>query len=81
MLYDEITQLIATHREDDWWDFKEVHHHDKAELVHDILCMANNRPRRDSYIIFGVEDKTFAIKGIEDDKRRRNQQSIVDILR
>lgn len=30
MLYDEITQLIATHREDDWWDFKEVHHHDKA---------------------------------------------------
>ena len=81
MLYDEITQLIATHREDDWWDFKEVHHHDKAELVHDILCMANNRPRRDSYIIFGVEDKTFAVKGIEDDKRRRNQQSIVDILR
>ncbi len=37
MLYDEITQLIATHREDDWWDFKREHHHDKAELVHDIL--------------------------------------------
>lgn len=33
MLYDEITQLIATHREDDWWDFKEVHHHDKAEFM------------------------------------------------
>ena len=60
MLYDEITQLIATHREDDWWDFKREHHHDKAELVHDILCMANNRPRRDSYIIFGVEDNTFS---------------------
>jgi len=43
MLYDEITQLIATHREDDWWDFKREHHDDKAELVHDILCMANNR--------------------------------------
>lgn len=39
MFYDEITQLIATHREDDWWDFKQEHHNDKAELVHDILCM------------------------------------------
>lgn len=81
MFYDEITQLIVTHREDDWWDFKREHHHDKAELVHDILCMANNRPRRDSYIIFGVEDNTFAIKGVEDDEGRRSQQSIVDILR
>ena len=81
MLYDEITQLIATHREDDWWDFKREHHNDKAELVHDILCMANNRARRDSYIIFGVEDNTFSILGVENDERRRNQQNIVDILR
>lgn len=71
MFYDEITQLIATHREDDWWDFKREHHNDKAELVHDILCMANNRARRDSYIILGVENN----------ERRRNQQNIVDILR
>lgn len=81
MFYDEITQLIATHREDDWWDFKREHHNDKAELVHDILCMANNRARRDSYIIFGVEDNTFSILGVENDERRRNQQNIVDILR
>lgn len=81
MFYDEITQLIATHREDDWWDFKQEHHNDKAELVHDILCMANNRARRDSYIIFGVEDNTFSILGVENDERRRNQQNIVDILR
>lgn len=81
MLYDEITQLIATHREDDWWDFKQEHHNDKAELVHDILCMANNRARRDSYIIFGAEDNTFSILGVENDERRRNQQNIVDILR
>lgn len=67
MFYDEITQLIATHREDDWWDFKREHHNDKAELVHDILCMANNRARRDSYIIFGVEDNTFSILGVENE--------------
>lgn len=81
MLYDEITQLIATHREDDWWDFKREHHHDKAELVHDILCMANNRPRKDSYLIFGIDDESFSVIGVENDINRRNQQGITDILR
>lgn len=72
---------MATKREDDWWDFKQKHQHDKAKLVRDIICMANNRPRRDSYIIFGVEDKTLQIIGVESDTNRRNQQRITDILR
>lgn len=76
-----VVKLLATKREDDWWDFKQEHQHDKAELVHDIICMANNRPRRDSYIIFGVEDKTLQIIGVESDTNRRNQQGITDILR
>lgn len=76
-----VVELLATKREDDWWDFKQKHQHDKAELVHDIICMANNRPRRDSYIIFGVEDKTLQIIGVESDTNRRNQQGITDILR
>lgn len=80
-LYYEIIDLIESQREDDWWDFKREHHHDKADLVHDIICMANNRANRDSYIICGIEDKTFNIIGVENDKNRRNQQNIVDILR
>lgn len=80
-LTNEIKYLISTKREDNWWDFKREHHHDKAELVHDILCMANNRPRRDSYIIFGVADDDFSITGVENDLYRRNQQGITDILR
>ena len=68
-----VVELLATKREDDWWDFKQKHQRDKAELVHDIICMANNRPRRDSYIIFGVEDKTLQIIGVESDTNRRNQ--------
>ena len=77
-----VISLIKTRREDDWWDFKREHHHDKAELVHDILCMANNRPRRDSYIIFGVaDDDDCSITGVENDSYRRNQQGITDILR
>lgn len=80
-LSEMIKKLIASRREDDWWDFKRNHHHDKASLVHDILCMANNRPRRDSYIIFGIDDSDFSVKGVEDDENRRNQQMITDILR
>lgn len=80
-LTSEILNLIESKREDDWWDFKREHHHDKAELVHDILCMANNRPRKDSYIIFGVDNETFSIVGVESDTYRRNQQGITDILR
>ncbi len=80
-LYYEIIDLIDSQREDEWWDFKYEHHHNKADLVHDIICMANNRANRDSYIICGVEDKTFNIVGVENDPHRRNQQNIVDILR
>lgn len=80
-LYDEIHTLIDSGREDDWWDFKREHHHDKAALVHDIICMANNRADRDSYIIFGIENESFEVVGVENDSIRRNQQQITDILR
>lgn len=76
-----IENLIQSHREDDWWDFKGEHHHDKADLVHDITCMANSRANRDAYIIFGIEDQTCKVIGVENDVNRRNQQGIVDILR
>ena len=80
-LYKTVKSLIESHREDDWWDFKREHHYDKADLVHDVTCMANSRANRDAYIIFGVEDKTFHIIGVENDIKRRNQQGIIDILR
>lgn len=76
-----VENLIQSRREDDWWDFKREHHHDKADLVYDITCMANSRANRDAYIIFGIEDKTFRIIGVENDVHRRSQQGIVDILR
>lgn len=78
---EEISELISYKREDDYWDFKKCHHEDRASLLHDIICMANNRANRDSYLIFGVEDKTFKIIGVENDPKRKNQQGIVDFLR
>lgn len=75
-----VESLIRTGREDDWWDFKECHHEDKATLLHDIICLANNRANRDAYLILGIRDKTFEIMGIENDSHRKNQQNIVDFL-
>lgn len=75
-----VQELIQTGREDDYWDFKECHHDDKAALLHDIICLANNRANRDAYLIFGVRDKTFEIIGVESDSKRRNQQVMVDFL-
>ena len=38
-----VDELRRTCREDDWWDFKETHYEDRAALLHDIICLANNR--------------------------------------
>ncbi|MBS4023170.1 MAG: ATP-binding protein [Dethiobacter sp.] len=78
-LQTEIEMLIYSRREDDYWDFKEKHHTNKADLIHDIICMANNRADRDAYIIFGVTDMTYEIVGVKEDQNRRNQQNIIDI--
>lgn len=80
-LMEVVMDLIRSHREDDWWDFKESHHEDRASLLHDIICLANNRANRDGYLIFGVRDKIFDVVGVENDLNRRNQQNIADFLR
>jgi endonuclease/exonuclease/phosphatase family metal-dependent hydrolase len=57
-LQQEIESLIESKREDDYWDFKQCHHTNTADPLHDIICMSNNLADRDAYIIFGVADKT-----------------------
>lgn len=74
----KILELIDSRREDDFWDFKEKFHSNTADLLHDIICMANNRVDRDAYIIFGIADKTFEVVGVEDNENRRNQQQMID---
>lgn len=80
-LEEEIEALILSEREDDYWDFKQQHHTNKADLLHDIICMANNRVDRDACIIFGIADKTFEVIGVENDENRRNQQMFIDFLK
>lgn len=72
--------LISSKREGEYWDFKECHHKNKADLLHDIICMANNRTDQDGFIIFGVNDH-FEIKGIAYDENRKSQQQMIDFLK
>lgn len=76
-----IINLIDLKREGDYWDFKEEWHENKADLLHDIICLANNRVNRDAYIIIGVTDKTYEIKNVKKNKNRRNQQQVIDFLK
>lgn len=76
----EIQELIERHTEGEYWDFKQQWHSCNADLLHDIICMANSPANRDCYIIIGVEDGSYTIRGVSD-KNRKNQQNIIDLLR
>jgi len=76
----EIEMLITSKREGDYWDFKEMYHEKNPDLLHDIICMANNRADRDAFIIFGVSDD-FVINGVDGDVNRKTQQNLIDFLK
>lgn len=79
--YQMIDDLIASRRESDYWDFKQQYHSSRADFIHDIICMANNRVGKDGYIIFGVTDEPKGeICGVEHDENRRTQQQVIDLL-
>lgn len=82
-LAEEITSLINKKQEGGYWDFKQQWHDSKADLLHDIICLANNMENRDAYLIFGVEDKTCQIIGINEDNNRNrlNTVRVVNFLR
>jgi hypothetical protein len=84
-LYNEIASLIYLGTEGEYWDFKEEWYFKKADLLHDIICMANNLANRDAYIIVGVSDsqseRGAGIVDISCDANRKNQQQMITFLR
>lgn len=74
-----IKELISLNKEGDSWDFKLKHHSNSAELVHDVLCLANNIHAKGSrYLIFGVAPSDYSIQGVQEQQNR--QAEILDIL-
>lgn len=76
-----IMDLISLQQEGGYWDFKEKWYSDNADLLLDIICLANNLQDRDAYIIIGVKDNDCSIVGTQNDPNRKNTQNIVDFLR
>ena len=80
----EIMKLINLKQEGEYWDFKREWYSDKkkVDLLHDIICMANNRSNRDAYIIIGIdEERDYSITSRKNDPHRKNTQNLVDFLR
>lgn len=75
-----IEELISLKKEGVYWDFKQEHHKNVADLVHDIICLANAQYDSDRYIIYGVNDN-FDIIGLSEANGRKNQCDIIDTLR
>jgi len=80
-LAEEVKDLIALEQEGGYWDFKREWYTRKSDMLHDIICMANNLENRDAYIIIGVDQETgFEVVDVLEDENRRNTQQIVDFL-
>lgn len=77
-----IIDLITLKQEGGYWDFKREWYHANSDLLHDIICMANNLESRDAYIIIGIDEESdYAVVDVAKDEYRKNTQQIVDFLR
>lgn len=81
-LITEISQLIDLHQEGEYWDFKKEWYKDKSNLLHDIMCMANNLTSHNGFIIIGIDEETnYSICDMRNEPNRRKTQDIVSFLR
>lgn len=77
----KILELIHSKREGEWWDFKRQWP-SKEDLLHDVICLANNTQFQDAYLIIGVdEENDYAYRDVSSDNYRKNTQQVVDFLK
>lgn len=81
-LIKQIVNLISMKQEGNHWDFKREWYNNKSDLLHDIICMANNLSNQDGFIIIGVDEETdYEIQDMEYDPNRKKTQDLVSFLR
>lgn len=73
----DIVNLINNRGEKSFYDYKQEFHKNKADLLHDILCLSNNTENRDAYLIFGVADD-YEVVGI---REKLKSNDILDFLK
>jgi hypothetical protein len=59
----KIVEFIKSKKEASYYDFKQQWHSEKkdADLLHDIICLANNIDNVDAYLIIGITDMFEAV--------------------
>ena len=88
---DIVRELFYQETEGEYWDFKEKPYFyedqskeeknkKKNDLLHDIICMANNLSNRDAYIIMGIQDKPVKITGVKQFSNKWTQENYQDFL-
>lgn len=89
---DEIVrEFFYQETEGEYWDFKEKPYFyegqskeeknkKKNDLLHDIICMANNLSNRDAYIIMGIQNKPVKITGVKQFSNKWTQENYQDFL-
>lgn len=81
---EEILELISLKQEGAYWDFKKEWYEDgkQQDLLHDIICMANNMEDHDAYIIIGIdEENEYRVKDVANAENRKTTQMLVNFLR
>lgn len=76
----EVMNLIKSRKEGAYWDYKQKYHENKAKLLHDVLCLANNLENRIAYLIIGVNDNGDIV-GIKPNDKIIKQADLIDLMR
>ena len=76
-----ISDLVSRRTEGTYWDFKCKHHDRNADLIHDVLCLANANHDVDRYLIYGVDDSDYSVHPINEDPGRRTQADLAGLFR
>lgn len=81
-IINEVREMISLKQEGEYWDFKKEWPANKSDLLHDIICMANNLAGKTAYIIIGVDEEAdYAISDVANDPNKKTTQNMVDFLR
>ena len=78
----EVALLLAERKQEGtYWDFKREWHEANSDLVHDIICLANNPGGETAMLLIGIdEDADYAIRDIANSKGRKNTQDVNSAL-
>lgn len=74
---EEILRLISLKQEGAYWDIKKEWYEEgkQPDLLHDIICMANNLENRDAYIIIGSdEENDYCVNDMTNAENRKSTQ-------